>query len=69
MSLYVLQFLFNKANTNETTVTTHFMSKAMLLSPHNDENLRAMETDQSTYDLQKDIQQRTTGKNIIDKKK
>lgn len=45
------------------------MSNVMLLSPFNDDGSNsltstpsvAMETDQSTYDLQKDVQQRPAG--------
>lgn len=63
------------ANTSATTasVTTQennsFMSNVMLLSPLNDDGSNsltstpsvAMETDQSVYDLQKDMQQRSAG--------
>lgn len=67
------------ANTNATTasVTTQennsFMSNVMLLSPLNDDGSNsltsstsvAMETDQSVYDLQKDMQQRPAGELLI----
>lgn len=70
-----LFFCENLANASATTasVTTQennsFMSNVMLLSPLNDDGSNsltstlsvAMETDQSVYDLQKEMQQRTAG--------
>lgn len=72
----------NVANTNANattaSVTTQennsFMSNVMLLSPFNDDGSNsltstpsaAMETDQSSYDLQKDMQQqRSTGEFLV----
>ena len=71
--MIILRIIANaNANTNATTasVTTqennsNFMSNVMLLSPLNDDGSNsltstpsvAMETDQSVYDLQKDMQQ------------